>query len=156
MMGDQVIAFAQTTGHQIAMGGEQLYGIGTALPQEIQQLRMSPAFTLDAFALTKAGQQLLQAGATLSYLLAGQQYDMHVIDGLTNTVVFTYVGAKCQNFAENIPANAPVRDTYSFLALDVLDPNGNSILNDGNNAIDVSSSGLTLGAGASNALGLSP
>jgi hypothetical protein len=153
MLGTQTVAFAQTTGHQTAMGGEQLYGIGSAKPQEIQQLRMSPAFTLDQFSLTEAGVTLLQAGQNLNYLLAGKQYDMYVLDGLTNTTLFSYVGCKCQNFAQNIPANAPVRSTYSFLALDVLDPNGDSILDDGNNAIAVNAAGTST-VGASN-LGLS-
>jgi hypothetical protein len=155
LIGDLAVAFAQTTGHQIAWGTEQLYGIGSAKPQEIQQLRISPAFTLDQFALTNAGQNLLQAGASLSYLLAGRQYNMHVYDALTNTVVFTYVGCKCQNFGESIPANTPVRDTYSFLAMDVLDPDGNSILDDGNNALQINPSGLAIAPGTSNALGLS-
>lgn len=136
------------------MGTEQLYGIGSAKPQEIQQLRMSPAFTLDSFALTAAGQNLLQGGQNLSYLLAGNQYEMIVYDGLGKAAVYTYVGAKCSNFGENIPANAPVRDTYSFLALDVLDLNGNSIMDDGNNALQVGAAGA-IGAGTSNALGLS-
>lgn len=155
MIGDDPIAFAQTSGHQIAMGGEQLYGIGSQKPQEIQQLRMSPAFSLDSFALTAAGQTLLQQGQNLSYLLAGKQYSMHVIDGITNTVIYSYVGAKCQNFAENVPANAPVRDTYSFLALDVLDPDGNSIMDDGNNAIAINSSGVSLLSSVGSGLGLS-
>lgn len=157
MLGDQVVAFAQTTGHQIAMGGEQLYGIGSAMPQEIQQLRMSPAFTLDQFSLTQAGSTLLQGGQNLNYLLAGVQYDMSVFDGLTGTVLFTYVGSKCQNFSQQIPANAPVRSTYSFLALDVLDPAGNSIINDGNNALAVSAAGLVEGTtvGLGNGLGAS-
>lgn len=155
LLGEVVIGFAQTTGHQLAMGTEQLYGIGSAKPQEIQQLRMSPAFTLNSFALTSAGQALLQNGQNLSYLLAGTQYEMIVYDGKTGTAVYTYVGAKCANFGENIPANAPVRDTYSFHAMDVLDPNGDSIMDDGNNALQVGAAGV-VGAGVSNALGLSP
>jgi hypothetical protein len=154
MLGEQVVAFAQTTGHQISMGGEQLYGIGSAMPQEIQQLRMSPAFTLDSFSLTQAGATLLQAGQNLNYLLAGKQYDMSVFDGLTGTVIFTYVAVKCQNFSQNIPANAPVRSTYSFLALDVLDDNGNSIMNDGLNALAVTSAGLVASATTGIASGL--
>lgn len=153
ILGDQIIAFAQTTGHQISMGAEQLYGIGSQKPQEIQQLRMSPAFSLDAFALTSDGVRLLQGGQNLSYILAGNQFAMHVLDGVKNLVIYTYVGAKCQNFAENIPANAPVRDTYSFLALDVIDPDGNSIMDDHNNAIQINSSGIASALG--NFLGLS-
>lgn len=155
LLGDQPIAFAQTTGHQISMGTEQLYGIGSALPQEIQQLRMSPAFTVDTFALTQAGNNLLQAGQNLDYILAGKQFTMHVYDGLTGTIVYTYVGAKAQNLSQNIPANAPVRTNYSFLAQDVLDPLGNSLLNDGNNAQAVASTGANLLTTVGSNLGLS-
>lgn len=154
ILGDVAIFFAQTTGHQVAMGAEQLYGIGSAMPQEIQQLRMSPAFSIDTFSLTAAGQALLQNGQNLAYILAGNQFNMIVYDGATGQALFTYVGAKAGNFGENISANAPVRDSYSFLALDVTDIDGNSIMNDGNNALQLPSAGA-LGAGLSNSLGLS-
>lgn len=146
VLGDQIIAFAQTVGHQLPFGTEQLYGIGSSKPQEIQQLRMSPQFSLDAFALTDAGQKVLQNGVNLSYILAGNQFTMHVQDGLTNTVMFSYVGAKCQNFSESIPANAPIRDSYSFLAMDVLDPDGNSVMDTGENAIDIAAAGVSIAA----------
>jgi hypothetical protein len=154
LLGDQVVAYAQTLGHQNSFGGEQLYGIGSALPQEIQQLRMSPAFTLDQFSLTQAGTALLQGGQNLNYILAGNQFDMAVFDGLTGTALFTYVGAKCQNFSQSIPSNAPVRSTYSFLALDVLNPAGASILNDGNNAIAVTSAAAISASTSGNNLGI--
>ena len=135
-LGDQTIMFAQTLGHSLPMGAEQIYGIGTSKPQEIQQLRMSPSFSLDSFALTPAGATVLQGGANLNYILAGNQFTMTVIDGVSDTPLFVYVGAKCQNFSESVPANAVIRDTYSFLALDVLDGNGNSIMDTGNNALE--------------------
>lgn len=154
LLGDQVISFAQTVGHQVSMGAEQLYGIGTAKPQEVQQLRMSPAFSLDSFSLTATGLTLLAGGQRLDYILAGKSFDMHVLDGATNTTMFSYIGAKAQNLAQSIPANAPLRSTYSFLALDVLDSQGNSIMDSGDNAIDVASNAASVfvaGAG----LGLS-
>jgi hypothetical protein len=137
MMGDNIVFFAQTVGHQYPFGTEGLYGVGSALPQEIQQLRVSPQISLDTFALTTQGVNSLQGGQNLNYLLAGQAFDFHVYDGLTQTVIFTYVSCKCQNFAESVPANAPVRDTYSFLAMDVLNANGDSILNTGENALAI-------------------
>ncbi len=137
LLGDQIMYFAQTVGHQYPFGTEQLYGIGSALPQEIQQLRVSPQISLDSFALTTQGVNALQGGTDLNYILAGNVFDFHVYDGLTNTIKFTYVGCKCQNFAQSIPTNAPMRDTYSFLAMDVLNAQGNSILNTGENAISI-------------------
>jgi hypothetical protein len=150
MLGDEPVAFAQTTGHQFPMGTEQLYGIGNAKPQEVQQLRISPAFTLDKFSLTPTGVQLLENGQRLEYSLAGKSYEMHVLDGSANQVIMTYVGAKAQNYSQNIPANAPIRETFSFLALDVLDANGNSIIDDGNNALNIAAAGATAALGASN------
>ncbi len=138
LIGDQVIAFCQTSGHQIAMGTEQLYGVGTALPQEVQQLRMSPSFSVDAFTLTQAGINLLSNGQRLEYILAGKSFEMSVLDGVTNQVMYTYVGCKAQNVSQNVPTNAPIRSTFSFLALDVLDNNGDSIIDSGDNAIAVS------------------
>ena len=138
-LGDQVVFFAQTVGHSYPFGTEQLYGVGSALPQEVQQLRVAPQVTLDSFALTAAGTAALQGGVNLNYILAGNQFDIHFLDGLTTTVKYTYTGCKCQNFAESIPANAPSRDSYSFLAMDVLDASGNSVLNTGENALQVAS-----------------
>jgi len=158
MLGDQVMWFAQTVGHQFSFGAEQLYGVGTSKPQEVQQLRVSPQITLDRFALTSQGITTLQAGQNLNYLLAGQVYDFHVYDGgvTPNVVLFTYVGCKCQNFSESVPANAPIRDSYSFLAMDVLDSNGDSILETGENALQIAGGVLGAAAAGNGAIGLTP
>ena len=153
MVGDQIVWFAQTVGHQYPFGAEQLYGIGSALPQEVQQLRVAPQITLTAFDLTSVGTTGLQGGTNLMYILAGNAFDLHVYDGLTDSVVFTYVAAKCQSPSQNIPANAPVTDTYAFLAMDVLDADGNSILNTGENAINIATAAASAGV-AAGALGL--
>lgn len=153
MLGDQIVYFAQTAGHQYPFGTEQLYGIGSSLPQEVQQLRISPQISLDSFVLTAAGKTLLQNGTDLAYILAGNTFDFHVYDGLSQTVLFTYVGCKCQNFAQSIPTNAPSRNTFSFLAMDVLDSKGNSVLNTGENAISIATSAASA-ALAAGALGL--
>ncbi len=137
MVGDQVVAFAQTSGGQVSFGTEQLYGIGTALPQEVQQLRVSPSFSLDAFSLTANGLTSLGGGQRLEYILAGKSFDMHVIDGITNTTMYSFIGAKAQNVSLSVPSNAPLRSTYAFLALDVVDLYGNSITNAGDNTIAV-------------------
>ena len=153
MIGDEIVAFAKTTGHQYPFGTEQLYGIGTSMPQEIQQLRVSPQISVDSFNLTAQGIRRLAGGVNLTYTLAGKQFELHIMDGQTNSTLYTYVGCQAQNFAQSIPANAPVRDAISFLAMDVLDNQGNSILNTGENAIDIASS-FVAGALAASNLGL--
>jgi hypothetical protein len=141
MIGSQPVGFAQTAPHKFSFGTEQLYGIGSALPQEIQQLKISPQITVDAFALTTAG--LLALGilptSPLSSILANNQFNMRIIDGQTNAALFTYVGAQAGDFSEQITANQVVTDSITFLALDVLDETGNSILNSGQNAFSITS-----------------
>lgn len=147
MLGDQVVAFAQTASHSFSFGAEQLYGIGSALPQEIQQLKISPTISLSMFALTAVGTQQLAGNVNIGYSLGNVQYDLHIVDGNTNDVIFTYVGAVAQNFSESIQANQPVSQDIPFLALDVWDVNGDSILNSGN-AISVSTIAASAGAAA--------
>jgi hypothetical protein len=144
MLGDLVIAFAQTVGSQVSFGTEQLYGVGTARPQEVQQLRVSPSFSLDSFSLTAHGMTVLGGGQRLEYILAGKSFEMHVVDGVTNTTLYTFIGAKAQNASMNIPANAPLRSTFAFLALDVIDNLGNSIIDAGDNAIAVAAETVNL------------
>jgi hypothetical protein len=155
MLGDTLISFAQTVGHTLPMGTEGLYGIGSQKPQEIQQLRMAPAFTLDSFELTANGLTLLANGQRLEYILAGNSFEMHVLEFVNGAyaTLFSYVGCKAQNLSQNIPTNAPIRTTYSFLALDVLDPDGNSIMDDKMNALNVASAAASAGLAVSN-LGL--
>lgn len=129
MIGDQVIAFAQTTSHSFDFGTQQLYGVGSALPQENQQMRVSPQITLDSFALTNVGLAAVGASQNIASILANNQFDLHIVDGDTNEPIFTYVGCVASNFSENIPANQPISDSITFLAMDVLDDTGQSILN---------------------------
>lgn len=147
-VGDQPIAFAQTTTHRQPYGTEGLYGIGSAKPQEIQQLKVSPEITLDNFALTSLGNNLIQGGTSFASIIANNQFNISVIDGIANITLFTYVGSVAQNFDETIAANRPVTDAISFLSMDVLDNTGQSILN-GPNAYQVPSV-----VGQSSALGL--
>lgn len=132
MIGDQPIGFAQTASHTFDLGAEQLYGVGTAMPQEAQQLRVSPQISLDAFALTQQGLSLLGYPSNIASILANNAFNLHIVDGITGDTLYTYVGCTASNFAENISANQPVSDTITFLALDVLDDSGQSILNVGN------------------------
>jgi hypothetical protein len=128
MIGDVVVAYAQTTTHSTDLGAQQLYGIGSTNPQEIQQLRFSPTISVEFFELTSQGIALLGTGKRLVYTLANTQVDIHIIDGNTNTPSFTYVSCTANSYSETIATNAIIMDSVSFLALDVLDDTGTSIL----------------------------
>lgn len=127
-LGDAVIAFAQTAPHVIDFGTEALYGVGDATPQEIQQLRILPQVTLEFFALTQEGITLLGGSQRIPYILANNQFQLHLIDDQSGTVLFTYVDAVAQSFTETLVSNRPVIDSVPFISMDVLDNNGNSIL----------------------------
>ncbi len=137
LIGDQPIAFAQSVSHSFDMGAEAFYGVGNAKPQEIQQLKMSPQITVDQFNLTSQGQSRIQGNnLTLSSLLANNEFNLHIIDGQSGQSLFTYVGCVATNFNQNVPSNQVITDAISFLARDVLDQTGLSIL-DGPNAFTV-------------------
>ena len=150
LIGDQPIAFAQTVTHSFDFGTEGLYGIGNAKPQEIQQLRISPEITVDNFALTSVGDNIIQNGTVFSSLIANNQFNICVADANGNAL-YTYVGCVARNFNESIAANRPITDAISFLAMDVLNQTGQSILN-GPSAFSVNG---TLGTPVNGGLGIS-
>lgn len=127
-LGDATIAFAQTASNSIDFGTEFLYGVGDATPQEIQQLRIGPQVTLEFFALTQQGINLLGSGQRLAYILSNNQFNLYLIDGQANTILFTYVDAVAQSFSDVIVSNRPIIQSIPFAAMNVLDASGNSIL----------------------------
>lgn len=135
LIGDQPIAFAQSVTHRIGFGTEGLYGVGSAKPQEIQQLKISPEITLDSFALTALGNTIIQGGTSFASLLANNQFNLCFADA-NGDVLYTYIGAVAGDFSEDIRANQPVTDAVSFMAMDVVDQSGQSILN-GPNAYSI-------------------
>lgn len=136
LIGDQPVMFAQTVSHTFGYMTEGMYGVGTAKPQEIQQLKVAPEITIDSYALTEFGAQSTQNGQFLPALLSNNKFNICIVDGLTNTALLTYIGCTASDYSETIGANRPVSDTTRFLAMDVLDNTGVSILN-GPNALQV-------------------
>jgi hypothetical protein len=149
MIGDQVVAFAQTSDQAVDFGTESLYGIGTAKPQEIQQLRFSPNITITAFVLTNQGIVALSYPSNLLSVLANNSFDLHVIDA-SGTPVLTYIGCVANGFSQNVPVNAIVTENITFQAMDVLDSTGQSILN-GNFALQAITDLSLLGLGLNTA-----
>lgn len=138
LIGDQPIAFAQTVNHTFGLGTESFYGVGSAKPQEIQQLKFAPSVTVDLIALTTQGNNLLQGGTSLAAIISNNQFTIAVPDNNGN-IRFTYVGCVASNFSEDIRANSPITNGLTFLALDVLNQAGQSLLN-GPNAFSVAAS----------------
>lgn len=150
MIGTQVIAYAQTTTHSTDAGTQQLYGIGDQNPQEVQQLRNSPSISLEYFELTQRGIDSLGTGQSLIYNLFNTQVDIHIVDSQSGQTKFTYVGSVMSSYSSSVATNSIVISSVSFLAMDVLDNQGNSILNS-NSAFSLAS--LIASAGTAGALG---
>lgn len=128
LLGDEVIAYCQTSRNTVDFGTEFLYGIGTAKPEEIQQLRFAPTITVTSFLLTKQGITALNYPSTLLGVLANNSFNMSVVDADGNTL-FTYIGCVCNTYDQTVPVNSIITQDLSFNALDVLDQTGISVLN---------------------------
>jgi hypothetical protein len=148
MIGDVVVGFGQTATPSIDWGTEQLYGIGSSLPQDIQQLKINPNISVDSFLLTATGLAILGYPGSILEVLSNNSFDITII-GLDGQPLLTYVGCVASNHNLNIPANAVVTETINFLCQDVLDNNGQTVL-EGQN----SSPGTNAIGGALNTLGL--
>jgi len=138
LIGTQEIGFGQSSTYNIGYGAEQFYEIGTAKPAEIQQLRYTPSVTIDSFLLTDAGLAAFgyPSNTPLREILANNKFNIYLNDYKLNTV---FIFSQCTAGSLNItaPANAQVTEAIEFLALDVLDSNGASILT-GNFALNIS------------------
>jgi hypothetical protein len=149
LVGDQVIGFGQTSSQSIDFGSDNIFGIGSAKIGEVQQQRLVPTITLDRMALTAEGVSFFGESTPWASILANTQLDIHVISN-AGVPVFTFVSCTCSSFSQSVPANAAVTQQTSFVSLDVLDSNGNSILNS-NSAINLSAAAV---GGVVNFLGL--
>ena len=132
MAGDQVIGFAQNMQLGVEFGTEGIYGVGSAKPQENQQLKISPTFTLEALQLTDAGVKAYGYETPWVQLLANTELDFSITNGAGETILTAY-SATATNFNSTVPVNQPITESTSFICLDILDGNGNSVL-DGNDA----------------------
>jgi hypothetical protein len=133
-LGTATIGFGQTLTDSVAFGTDSFYGIGTAKPQEIQQLKVSPSITLDFLSLTKQGRQLLNNPTDWLTVLNNNSFDMHLLDA-SGATFRTYVGAVADNYSHSVPTNQAITESITFQAIDVLDANGVSVFNSLNNAI---------------------
>lgn len=148
VIGDQTIAFCQSVSHSYDMGTEFLHGIGSAKPQEIQQLKVQPQITVNNINLTTTGERLTQGNTTvLAAIIANNQFNLFIVDGATNVAIFTYIGCVADGFSENISANQPITDDITFKAMDVLGPDGQSLLTGPNALTILSNSGVVATTG---------
>lgn len=134
LVGDQPIAFGQTAGVSLGYGAEELYGVGNAKPQEIQQFKFNIGVTLSALKMTQAGLNAVGQNAPWLKVLTNTELTFHLVDDKGNSIM-TIIGCTAGSYSSNIPANQPITEDISFMALDILDENGDSYLDSGGAAI---------------------
>lgn len=129
LIGSQEVGFGQTSTYNASFGAEQFFQIGTALPGEIQQLRYAPSITLGFFKLTQRGLALFgyNASTPLSSVLADNKFNITLQDN-TGSALYTFVGCTAGSFNTSVTANSPINEDVEFLALDIWDSNGQTIL----------------------------
>lgn len=145
LIGDQLVGFGQSSSPTQDFGTEALYGIGSAKPQEIQQLKFSQSITLDSFQLTDEGLAYFGITAELGTILANNQFNIFLLDGSGNAML-SYVGCVASSKNLSIPVNQIVTEAITFMALDVLGPDGTSLL-ESNGADAFNTLASSLGAG---------
>jgi len=84
--------------------------------------------------LTASGLKLLGYPSDLGDVLSGNQFNIGALD-IDGNIVRVAVGCVAANCNISIPANQICTESISFIATDVLGPNGQSVLNNANNAI---------------------
>jgi hypothetical protein len=130
LVGDQVVGFGQSSSFGVDYGAEALYGIGNSKPQEIQQLKNGISVSLDMFQLTQAGLAYLGQPSDIGDVLANNQFSISIMDTAGNPIR-TAVGCTATSNSVSMAANQPITEAISFIAMDILGPNGLSILNSG-------------------------
>ena len=149
-VGDQLVGFGQSSTPSIDYGLEGLYGIGTPLPQELQQMKYSMSLTLDSFVLTDEGLAFFGVSTPWSDILGNNQFNIVIQDAAGNAIK-TYAGWVAGSISTSITANQPLTENIAGQAMQVLDRNGKSILASNQaaiiNAVASSTGGLLNTAG---------
>lgn len=127
MVGEQVIGFGQSSTSGVDFGSDTLYGIGSSLPGEIQQLKLAPSISLSTLMLTTFGLTYIGQPTTWLEVLANTEMDFHIVDG-NGDVMLTYKACTCGSYSSDISANQPITEQTQWSALDVLNSAGNSVL----------------------------
>ena len=156
LVGDQPIAFGQSSSWDFGIDTQPLYQIGSTKPQEIQQLRTLPSLNIDAFMLTATGQQLAGMSNDISYYVMNNSFNIAIYDAPVSTngslttngtqtvnLLYLFVNCTASTFSFSIPANAPLSETLTFYAEDVFGADGKTSLLDSNSAYQLATTAVS-------------
>ncbi len=129
-IGTVVVAFGSSVTVQTPFGARGLFAIGSMLPQEIQQLQSQPALTLDSMVFTDAGLLALGYPSNLLAVLSNNKFKISVLNN-AGILLFNYIDCVADSNTFQIAQNSPVVENVTFLARDVVDQFGLSLIQPG-------------------------
>lgn len=130
-VGTTPIAFAEAFDFTIDYGAQQVYGIGSEKPQDLQQLKFAPRFSLRSIELTAEGVGLVGSGQNnLRNYLGNNYFNVGVFTADDAIIDLAFLMAMATSVRTTIPANGLVTDTFDCLAMDAINVLGLSLAGD--------------------------
>ena len=127
LLGTQEIGFGQGVMFNANFNARSLYGVGSQKPQEIQSQIFKPSVGVSSLLLSNIGVTLLNYPSTLGDLLGLNQFNI-VMMGYNDIPLYTYVECTATEYDVSVPLNKPILEIIKFMAMDVVDITGVSIL----------------------------
>jgi hypothetical protein len=127
MLGIQEIAFGQGAAFNSNYNAQVQYGVGSQKPQEIQSQTFLPSVGISTLLLSNVGATLLNYPSTLGDLLGLNQFNI-VMMGYNDLPMYTYVECTATEYDVSAPVNKPITEVIKFIAMDVVDISGISVL----------------------------
>ena len=127
LLGIQEIGFGQGVFFDTDFNALPLHGVGSQKPQEIQSQVFRPYVDILMLNLSNLGLTLLNYPSTLGDLLGLNQFNI-VMMGYNSLPMYTFVECTATRYNVGVPVNRPIVEQIRFMAMDVLDVMGVSIL----------------------------
>lgn len=127
LLGIQEIGFGQGVFFDTDFNALPLHGIGSQKPQEIQSQVFRPYVDILMLNLSNIGLTLLNYPSTLGDLLGLNQFNI-VMMGYNNLPMYTFVECTATRYNVGVSVSRPITEQIRFMAMDVLDVMGVSIL----------------------------
>ena len=129
LVGSVPVAFGQSVEWGISFGTVQIKGIGTVKPQEILQDNLTATVTIRSLVMVPS---LLYPNAApsayASILGSGTQTINIALTGNSPADLLYFTDCTCDQFLVSLRTNKPLTQQFTFLAMDVLDQFGISVL----------------------------
>lgn len=128
MINNKIIGRAQSASGERSFGTENVYQIGSIMPQEAVYLKYTGNLSLERFRMRKEDLATLGITALGEDILLKDIIDIVMMDNMTKNVIVAYRGASCVSYSESWSANQISSESSQWTYLT------SSSVNSGNNA----------------------